>query len=67
RMVLAWLLDSKQQGNSHLSCIQLEHAALLHFTTYLDEDALLWPQLQGLINPSMINMTPLHATLVGRP
>ncbi|MGL4187161.1 MAG: histidine phosphatase family protein, partial [Thiotrichaceae bacterium] len=45
RMVLAWLLDSKQQGNSHLSCIQLEHAALLHFTTYLDEDALLWPQL----------------------
>ncbi|ABV36768.1 conserved hypothetical protein [Shewanella sediminis HAW-EB3] len=53
RMVLAWLLCSTQESNPHLSRVQLEHAALLHFNTYIDEEDTLWPQLQGLINPSV--------------
>ncbi|MGS0681599.1 histidine phosphatase family protein [Shewanella sp. 125m-7] len=51
RIILAWLLNSGRQGNPHLSRIQLDHAALLHFNTYIDEADLLWPQLQGLHNP----------------
>jgi broad specificity phosphatase PhoE len=53
RMLLAWLLNSTQQGNPHLSRVQLEHAALLQFNTYIDEADTLWPQLQGLNNPSV--------------
>ena len=53
RMLLAWLLNSTQQGNPHLSRVQLEHAALLQFNTYIDETDNLWPQLQGLSNPSI--------------
>lgn len=53
RMALAWLLNSNQDGNPHLSRVQLEHAALLHFNTYIDDEDTLWPQLQGLINPSV--------------
>lgn len=53
RMTLAWLLNSVQQGNPHLSRVQLDYAAVLQFSTYLDEEALLWPQLQGFNNPSV--------------
>ncbi|WOT06764.1 histidine phosphatase family protein [Shewanella youngdeokensis] len=53
RMLLAWLLNSTQQGNPHLSRVQLEHAAVLQFNTYIDEANTLWPQLQGLSNPSV--------------
>ncbi len=53
RMALVWLLNSTQEGNPHLSRVQLEHAALLHFNTYIDEADTLWPQLQGLNNPSV--------------
>lgn len=51
RMVLAWLLNSRHTGNAHLSQVQLDHAALLHFNTYIDEADTLWPQLQGFHNP----------------
>ncbi|WP_237162636.1 histidine phosphatase family protein [Shewanella halifaxensis] len=51
RMLLSWLLNSQQIGNAHLSRVQLNHAATLHFNTYLDEADCLWPQLQGFNNP----------------
>ena len=54
RMTLAWLLNSVQQGNPHLSRMQLDHAAILLFNTYRDDENQLWPQLQGLMNPSML-------------
>ncbi|GIU35689.1 histidine phosphatase family protein [Shewanella schlegeliana] len=57
RMVLAWLLNSRQAGNAHLSQIQLDHAALLHFNTYIDETGTLWPQLQGFHNPCVYQHT----------
>ncbi len=53
RMALTWLLNSIQEGNPHLSRVQLEHAAQLHFNTYIDEADILWPQFQGLNNPSV--------------
>lgn len=57
RMAITWLLNITQQGNPHLSRIQLDYAAVLQFNTYLDENTLLWPQLQGLVNPSVTNAT----------
>lgn len=57
RMVLAWLLDSVDKGNPHLSRVQLEHAAVMKFNTYIDSDDRLWPQLQSLSNPSL-NLKP---------
>ncbi|GIU17021.1 MULTISPECIES: histidine phosphatase family protein [unclassified Shewanella] len=65
RMVLAKLLNSTLQGNPHLSRISLEHAALLHFNTYLDADDHLWPQLQGFHNPSFSNASVSNPTVLG--
>lgn len=50
RIVLAWLLSSREQGNPHLSRVRLDHAATLCFSTYRDQQDLLWPQLLGLCN-----------------
>lgn len=53
RITLSWLMNSVHQGNPHLSRIKLDHAALLEFNTYLDDEDKIWPQLQGLLNPSI--------------
>lgn len=51
RMLLAWLLNGTHQGNAHLSRVKLDHAAILQFSTHIDENDTLWPQLQGFSNP----------------
>lgn len=51
RIVLAWLLESRQQNNPHLSRVQLNHAATLSFSTYRDHQDKLWPQLLSFCNP----------------
>ncbi|EDQ01635.1 histidine phosphatase family protein [Shewanella benthica] len=53
RITLSWLMSGAHQGNPHLSRIQLDHAAILEFNTYLDDEDKLWPRLQGLLNPSV--------------
>lgn len=50
RAMLAILLNQQPSGNTHLSRVDVSHAALLTLTLYHDDDSKFWPQLTGLLN-----------------
>ncbi|MBR9727947.1 histidine phosphatase family protein [Shewanella intestini] len=57
RMALAWLLNTHQQRNPHLSRVELDHAAILRFNVFIDQDEQQWPQLQALIPAPPISIS----------
>ncbi|AZG73297.1 histidine phosphatase family protein [Shewanella livingstonensis] len=50
RVILSWLLQGLQQGNAHLSRVELQHGASLSIGVFIDDEGTQWPQLIGLNN-----------------
>jgi alpha-ribazole phosphatase len=50
RIVLCWLLNSKEQGNAHLSRVELNYGAQITMSLYQDDEGQLWPQMLGFTN-----------------
>ncbi|MGB6137321.1 MAG: histidine phosphatase family protein [Shewanella sp.] len=53
RVLLSWLLQGAQNGNAHLSRVEVKHGASLSMSVFVDEQGHGWPQLLSLNNSSI--------------